>query len=164
MGKILAIDPGNEESAYAVYKDGKFVEYAKIKNETMLHIVIQFDADYIFIERIECFGMAVGKSVFETCIFIGRLIERVIDRTNSKVFTIGRRNVKMHMCGSMKAKDANIRQSVMDRFGSTRENAIGTKKNQGPLYGASKDIWSAMAIAITANESSEGLIEYAKPR
>ena len=31
---------------------------------------------------------------------------------------------KMNLCGSMKAKDSNIRQALIDRFGE-----VGTKKN-----------------------------------
>jgi len=156
--RILAIDPGNEHSAYALFEDGQFIEYAKVNNMVMRHILNQFNADKVVIERVECMGMAVGKSVFQTCEWIGRFIERA----NSEVATIGRRNVKIWMCGSMRAKDSNIRQAVMDRYGSTRQAAIGTKKNPGPLYGASKDIWSAMAIAITASESEVGLIFHAK--
>ena len=156
--RILAIDPGNKESAYALLEDGQFIEYAKVNNMAMRHILSQFNVDKIIIERVECMGMAVGKSVFQTCEWIGRFIERA----NGEVATIGRRNVKIWMCGSMRAKDSNIRQAVMDRYGSTRQAAIGTKKNPGPLYGASKDIWSAMAIAITASESIEGLVFHAK--
>ena len=164
MAKILAIDPGNEQTAYALYKGRDFIEYAIVENDVVRHIIPQFNPDIVVIERVECMGMAVGKSVFQTCEWIGRFIERAIQFTDAKVYTIGRRNVKMFMCGSMRAKDANIRQSVMDRYGSTRQAALGTKKNPGPLYGASKDIWSAMAIAITTSESSSGLVEHAKTR
>ena len=158
--RILAIDPGNEFSAYAIYDGKDFSGYEKCGNDTMLTIIEPQSCDKIVIERVECMGMAVGKSVFETCIWIGRFIDRARCTTNATVQTIGRRNVKMHMCGSMRAKDSNIRQAVMDRYASTREKAIGKKKSPGPLYGASKDIWSAMAIAITASESSDGLETY----
>jgi len=156
--KILSIDPGNEQSAYACYKNGEFLEFAIVQNETMLHIINQYDADRIIIERMECMGMAVGRSVLDTCVWIGRYIQKA----GSPVYTIGRRDVKLHMCGSVRAKDSNVRQAVMDRYGSTRQKAIGTKKNPGPLYGASKDIWSAMAIALTASESESGLEYHAK--
>jgi hypothetical protein len=158
--KVLSIDPGNVKSAYAVYRDGAFIEHDIVENPVMLHIIKQCEADYVVIERVECMGMAVGKSVFETCIWIGRFIQEALKETSAVVYTLGRRHVKMHLCGSMKAKDSNIRQAVMDRFGSTREKAIGTKKAPGPLYGASKDVWSAMAIAITASESREGLVRH----
>ncbi len=156
--KILAIDPGNVKSAYAVYRDGAFIEHDIIENPVMLHIIKQFEADCVVIERVECMGMAVGKSVFQTCEWIGRFIQEAV--SHAEVYTIGRRNVKIHLCGSMKAKDSNIRQAVMDRFGSTREKAIGTKKAPGPLYGVRKDVWSAVAIALTSSENREGLVRH----
>jgi len=60
---------------------------------------------------------------------------------------ISRRAVKLHLCGSARAKDANIRQALIDRYGGSA--AIGRKAAPGPLYGVSKDVWSALAIAVT---------------
>ncbi|MBV8782506.1 MAG: hypothetical protein JO353_14005, partial [Phycisphaerae bacterium] len=48
-----------------------------------------------------------------------------------------------------RAKDGNIRQALIDRFGPTKERAIGKKKSPGPLYGMSGDCWSALAVAVT---------------
>ena len=50
----------------------------------------------------------------------------------------------MNLCKTMKAKDSNIRQALIDRFGE-----VGTKNKQGWFYGFKKDIWSAYAIGIT---------------
>ena len=55
----------------------------------------------------------------------------------------------------MRAKDSNIRQAVMDMYGSSKEVAIGNKKKPGPLYGVVKDIWSSLAIAITHTEKAK---------
>lgn len=148
--KLLAIDPGNEQSAYVLY-DGINIEQFGILPNTLLRGYLdktacsQIQADHLAIEMIASYGMAVGKSVFETCVWIGRFIE-CWGENHSFVY---RKDVKMYLCGSMKAKDANIRQAVMDRYGSTREKAIGTKKSPGALYGVSKDVWAALAIAIT---------------
>jgi hypothetical protein len=60
----------------------------------------------------------------------------------------------MCLCGATKAKDSNIRQAIMDRYGSAREKAIGRKATPGPLYGVSKDIWAAIGVAITFDEDS----------
>ena len=54
----------------------------------------------------------------------------------------------MYLCHSMKAKDGNIRQAILDLYGG-KDVALGNKKRPGPLYGVSKDIWAALAVAIT---------------
>jgi hypothetical protein len=63
------------------------------------------------------------------------------------VVMLPRRAVKLALCGDSRAKDANIRQALIDRFGGSA--AIGRKAAPGPLYGISRDVWSALAIAVT---------------
>ena len=70
-----------------------------------------------------------------------------------------RTQVKLHICGTARAKDSNVRQALMDRYGSTRELAIGKKKTPGPLYGFSADMWSALAIALTYKEDKGRLVD-----
>ena len=55
-----------------------------------------------------------------------------------------RKDEKINLCGNMKAKDSNIRQALIDRFG-----VVGTKKNPGWFYGVSKDVWQAIAVGVT---------------
>ena len=55
-----------------------------------------------------------------------------------------RRDVKLHVCQSPRAKDANVRQALLDRFGPP-----GTKKAPGTTYGITKDTWQALAVAVT---------------
>jgi hypothetical protein len=52
----------------------------------------------------------------------------------------------------MKAKDANVRQALIDRYGGKAE-AIGTVKKQGPLYRVKSHAWQALAVAVTASET-----------
>lgn len=92
------------------------------------------------IEMIASYGMPVGKEVFETCVWIGRFIE-AYDKDYEFVY---RKDEKMNICHSMKAKDSNIRQALIDRFG-----AVGTKKNPGWFYGFKADIWQAYAVGVT---------------
>ena len=85
--------------------------------------IANVDYDVLVIEMIASYGMPVGKEVFETCVWIGRFKELAIIR-NIKVEYIYRKDEKMNLCQSMKAKDSNIRQALIDRFG-----IVGTKKN-----------------------------------
>ncbi len=98
---------------------------------------------------IASYGLAVGKEVFETCVWIGRFIECF-----KCPFTwyIYRKEEKMNLCGSMKAKDSNIRQALIDRFG-----VVGTKREKGWFYGFKKDIWSAYAVGVTFLDKQKGL-------
>lgn len=140
---ILAIDPGNIESAYCLMDKITYkpIEFAKIDNTSMLFKIKELKYEKIIIEMIASYGMAVGASVFDTCVWIGRFIQA---RNCPEFEYIYRREEKMNLCYSMKAKDSNIRQALIDRFGE-----VGTKKNQGWFYGFKKDIWSAYAVGTT---------------
>lgn len=156
--KILAIDPGNEQSAYMYFEDGKIVEFSIMPNSNMLHIIPQFGrAEHLAIEMVASYGMAVGKTVFETCLWIGRFTQRWVEVHGEETWTkVYRKDVKMHLCNSMRAKDANIRQALLDRYPATgggKTPQIGTKKEPGPLYGVSKDVWAALGVAITYAET-----------
>lgn len=152
---ILAIDPGNEQSAWVLYdnKNKMPVDFAKEENNIILEKLpdLREKTDNLVIEMIGSYGMPVGRTVFETCVWIGRYIQSW-EAIGGRYTHIYRKDVKMHLCHTMRAKDSNIRQAIMDRYGSDRKIAIGTKKNQGPLYGCKKDIWAAMGVAITYSE------------
>lgn len=94
-----------------------------MQNEILVKPVANADFDTLVIEMIASYGMPVGKEVFDTCVWIGRFKQIAIMR-NIKVEYIYRKDEKMNICHSMKAKDSNIRQALIDRFGE-----VGTKKN-----------------------------------
>jgi Holliday junction resolvasome RuvABC endonuclease subunit len=145
MGKVLmAIDPGTSESAFVVMdtEDYRIVDKGKIENDALMALIKTGYFDMMAIEAMQSFGMGVGQSVFETAYFIGALMQAAKD-LGSKVYRVYRTDVKMHHCHTTRAKDGNIRQALIDRFGEP-----GTKKAQGKTYGISKDIWSALAIAV----------------
>jgi len=158
--KIFAIDPGTTQSAWVLYADGKPKAFGIEDNSLLAARISCFHPtsshpDIILIEMIASYGMAVGASVFETCVWIGRFMQAIqMDIRCERVF---RKDVKMHLCNSTRAKDANIRQAVMDRYGSSREVAIGKKKSPGPLYGVSKDVWAALSIAIYWDEKNRNI-------
>ena len=152
--RILAIDPGNIESAFVIYDNGEIIDKGKVKNQEMLYEIDDLtglNVKHLAIEMIASYGMPVGETVFETCLWTGRFIERW-DGYYTKIKRI---QVKSHLCHSGKAKDANIRQAIIDRYpaiGGGKIPQIGTKSKPGALYGVSKDIWAALAVAITFDE------------
>jgi hypothetical protein len=148
---ILAIDPGCTESAYVILnKDLRPVGFGKKDNHDLLmdiQVISEFQEDkhHFVIEMVASYGMPVGGEVFETVFWIGRFWEAAYgckDRT--KVY---RKDEKINLCNSMKAKDSNIRQALIDRFG-----LVGTKANKGWFYGVSKDVWSAVAVGVTYHD------------
>jgi hypothetical protein len=144
---ILAIDPGNEKSAYVSYDcaDGKIFQFGIADNQHIRGILRTSFFDDVVIEMIASYGMPVGATVFETCLWIGRFIEMVAPRKHTLVY---RKDIKLHLCGTPRAKDGNIRQALIDKIGPQ-----GVKKKPGPTYGISKDVWSALAVAIYYKES-----------
>lgn len=147
--RVLAIDPGPRKSAYCFVENGWPHAGDICGNEELKWRNASEDqsAVTLVIERMACFGMPVGQEVFDTVFNYGRLVESWESRGGSWAF-LTRGEVKMHICKSMRAKDANIRQALLDRFGG-KEKAIGKKKNPGPLYGFRADMWSALAIGLT---------------
>lgn len=150
--KILAIDPGTTDSAYVVLdSDLRPTMFGKIPNGVLLQSVYNgdFHANMAAIEMIASYGMAVGREVFETCVWIGRFTE-AIERQEMSVQYIYRKDEKLNLCGSVKAKDSNIRQALIDRFARHDfKNGKGNKSNPDWFYGFSKDVWAAMAVATT---------------
>ena len=149
--RILGIDPGTTKSGWVMF-DGEHVEECGVSVNKELLEKIQWNKDTpLAIEMIASYGMPVGREVFETCVWIGRFVQAAY--SPDKVQLIYRKDVKLHLCGTPKAKDANIRQAVIDLFPKTGDGAIpqiGTKKKRGPLYGVSTHVWPALAVAITA--------------
>jgi len=146
--RILAIDPGNTESGYALIDSITWKPYdaGKITNFYLRDKLMDGGYDYVAIEMIASYGMAVGKEVFETCVWIGRFLE--VAQT-SDVNLVYRKEVKLHLCHSTKAKDSNITQALIDRFASGVSNhGKGTKAAPGWFYGFKADIWQAYALAV----------------
>ena len=159
---ILAIDPGPERSAWCRFDSHQqlVAAHGYDANDAMLELFIdwQFEIEFdrLAIEWVESYGMAVGKDVFQTVRWIGRF-EQAWYRT--PVELVPRKAVKITLCNSMKAKDGNIRQALIDRFPATgggKIPQIGLKASPGPLYGVSSHVWSALAVAVTAAERLKG--------
>lgn len=158
---MLAVDPGPTQSAWIAWNDGQIVGMEIELNQELRQRLMWphtwLDAGHpLVIEWIESYGMAIGKDVFETVYWIGRFTEAAGESVR-----IPRREVKMHLCGNNRATDANIRQALIDRFGGSegRKVAVGTKRDKGPLYGVRKDLWAALALAVTYEDINKGAFE-----
>lgn len=153
---IIAIDPGPIQSAYVVTNGRVVFEHGKVENEFVLALIADAGGRWPTLgaavcERIRCMGMAVGATTLETAEWCGRFQQQWLryDETPlDRWHWVTRNEEKLHLCGSPRAKDANIRQALLDRFGG-KDKAIGTKKAKGPLWGIAGDCWSALAVALT---------------
>lgn len=162
--RILAIDPGNEESGYAVIEssDCRPLAIGKKENHTFRAMIGdgQFsNIDTVSIEMIGHYGkgMPAGKTVFDTCIWIGRFLELFdVGPVGPGVELVLRATIKAHICGSTAAKDSNISQALIDRFASgVRNRGKGTKSEPGWFFGFRADIWQAYALAVfTADKTA----------
>lgn len=145
---VLGLDPGPMESAYIQWDsiNRRILAAEILENVTLRNMLdVRFAADEFAIEMVACYGMAVGKEVFETCVWIGRFY----DRCQRDPRLVYRRDIKMHHCGSARAKDANIRQALIDKYG-----APGTKKAPGITYGLKSHLWAAFALATFISETA----------
>lgn len=141
--QVIAIDPGNTQSAVLMWNGESVLKSTILPNHEVLSLLREekHSQTILAIEMVESFGMAVGKEVFETVYWIGRFVQLWDPYRYDR---IGRKEIKLHLCQSVRAKDANIRQALIDRFG-----IVGTKKNRGKLYGVKSHLWSALAVAVT---------------
>lgn len=157
---ILAIDPGNVESGVVIVEEDtlKPVFSGKVDNVKLRWYI---DSGYgyfpainkIAIEMIASYGMSVGQTVFDTCVWIGRFKEICIKKYQEVPQFIYRKDEKMNICQSMKANDTTIKTALVDRFAPGEKNyGKGTKKEPGWFYGFKKDIWAAYAVAVTYHD------------
>lgn len=108
MNSVLAIDPGTAQSGWCILQEGRVMESGVMPNADMLIRVQQWPAQRLCIEMIASYGMPVGREVFETCVWIGRFTQAW--REPAVVELVYRKDVKIHLCGTTKAKDPNLRR------------------------------------------------------
>lgn len=170
----IGIDPGTDKSGIvSLFPDSEKVEFPGVVEngemisacEEIVHAAaVRFPAGvpvHVGVEMIASYGMPVGQSVFETLLWIGHFITKfpalAAPVRIKKVFRI---QVKSHLCHSAKAKDANVRQALIDLFPATgggKIPQIGTKSERGPLYGVSSHAWAALGVAVTARDTWDSL-------
>ena len=141
---IIGIDPGTYHSACVQYdeRSGRVIAAdPQVENGMVFDWLA--GPGHVACEWIESQGMAVGKETFATVWWIGRFFEA----SGHRMQLVPRREVKLHLCGSMRAKDPNIRQALIDKLGPP-----GRKASPGPTYGLASHAWQALAVAVTYAE------------
>jgi hypothetical protein len=149
---ILAIDPGTTESAAVVWSVAgqNLLECTKVSNRHLLMNMVYYlnvnSVDVVVIEKVESYGMPVGREIFETVLWSGIFNQAARSAGHSPIYHVPRRAVKLELCGTSKAKDANIRQAIIDLYGP-----VPKKSQDNAHYGLfkpSKDTWQAWALAV----------------
>jgi len=129
----LAIDPGNERSAYVVLDGSRLLDRGIAANAAVLDLVGRrvgrwsagARPNHLAIEMIASYGMPVGREVFDTCVWIGRFVQ-AWKGPHTYVY---RREVKLHLCGHTRAKDGNVRAALINgrRSASPSRTATGQR-------------------------------------
>lgn len=150
---ILAVDPGPEQSAWLVYDTvTKRPKYFGILDNSDIIDLLAYEgkgfnlSTVLVIETMQTFGMKhIFQVVIDTAIWIGRFLQA----WNRPSKQIKNTKVRLCICHNVRANSSNIRSALIDRFGGSKEAAIGTKKKKGPLWGIKTHLWSALALAVT---------------
>jgi Holliday junction resolvasome RuvABC endonuclease subunit len=140
----LGIDPGSEQTAYAYINDDyEVIEADKLDNNKFFDYLRNFpwENPEIAVESIQSYGMAVGKTIFETCYVIGRIIE-ICEQKNYIYRLYPRPEYARAVCGTMKANDTVVRRAIINRFGGDR------KGEPLHLLKGNSDKRSAFAVAV----------------
>ena len=163
---VLFIDPGSEQSGWVLYDvvGQGIMHHGLSQNDNVRKVLYEerscqhIGYEHIVIEVPQPRGQMMTTQLVTTIIWIGRFIEA----WRGEWEAMDRAVVKMHLCGRTTAKDSNVRQALIDRFpqtGGGKTPSIGTKKQPGPLYGVKKDIWSALAMAVTwVDQNNAGVL------
>lgn len=159
--KILAIDPGTFKSGYVVYDPvmNKVCGFGIEDNESMEMLIEDISSSEGWCFAYEMVGhygtgMSVGKTVFETCIWIGRFERAWGYKANT--YRILNREIRIALCGNARAKEKNVHLAAKERFepyGGGSDPYKGVKAQPGPLFGMKSHEFSALAVALTFNET-----------
>jgi hypothetical protein len=148
---ILGIDQGSEESGVMVVSfvtetDFETIHRGKLQNLELLRVINSLNEQHdvsLCIEKIQSFGMPVGKTTLDSCIWAGRFIQCFLDSGGMYFIEVGRKRITSHFNKSGKGNDSTIRQALIDRFEPSLEPG---KRPCGILKGVSGDEWSALAL------------------
>lgn len=170
MGNLLAIDPGNKESAFCVIRPwsdryGPYApeRYDKLPNKELADRLLWEEIDYrdVVIEKAICRKWA-GKEVSDTATWAGvfaGICKGVAHNDFGNVYLISRSKVRWFICGGRKANDSIIIDRLINRFipglyqrlerKEITRNAMLDLAKKGFFRDFHSDIWQAYALGVT---------------
>lgn len=141
--RTVGIDPGPTQSALVLLEGNEVKDKGIFCNHDALQwlrdTLSQYGVCDVAIEFIQSYGMPVGSEVFKTCLWAGRFVQ-VAEECGATVRLYSRPKIKAYVTRQAHAKDSDVRQSLMLRYG-------GTKKLEA-LCGFKTHLWSALAVAV----------------
>ena len=144
---IFAIDPGTTETGYIILGE-EIMDMGKRENVHVENLLfskrVQAMHPHVVVEMVKSYGMPVGDTTFRTVWWLGRFA-LACDQMGYYYHEVTRNEVKNYLCHSSRASDSNIRQALIDRYEPDLE---ARKRPKGFLKGVSKDMWSALAVAV----------------
>ena len=166
---ILGIDPGTERSAYVIWDGQNIHEKDWIPNHRLIDMIHNGfpGVEHVVIEMVEARGMPIGKETIDTIVWIGRFYEAVIG-SFLPVKLVYRRDIKVHLCGSARAKPGNLSRVLKDRFGEPytyeivgqfgkKGQAVKAKRVRvpGTLDGMNDHTWAALEVAVYFSDTQK---------
>jgi len=148
---VLGIDPGPEISGLAAISGRVPVAAAVDTNDRALLWIAGLPAGALVAVEVPepRYGVPIGRETLDTCVWAGRFVQAAVGRGLVwSALTPSR--IRLLLCGTPRARLAEVRQALIDRYGPTRRQAIGTRAAPGPLYGVHRHAWAALAVAVVA--------------
>ena len=145
----IGLDPGTTKTGWVVFdpKEERVLHAGHEPNEFVISLLECGGlGDKVIMECFAAQGMPLGESSIETVRWEGRFMERA----RTEVCRISRREIKLLICNSSRAKDSNVRQALVDLYAYGYSNhGYGTVKEPSPLRclkGTGSHGFSALAV------------------
>jgi hypothetical protein len=153
--RILAIDPGQKESAWVLMKNLS-IHSCNIEDNEAIRKALDFDEweqDIVALEYVVAYGRS-GKEVSDTAFEAGRLVQ-----ASRSAFTgITRSKVRGHLCRG-RGSDSKVIEKLIERFTPdvfakwvnnelTRNKMINAAREKY-FHEFRADIWQAYALGVT---------------
>ena len=150
---LLGLDPGPDHSGLVVYdcNNAPYVvtAQARVRWPDMRTLIRSIEPDIVVCERTTAGPPSI--SVVRTTEVVGRVME-FCESINQRFELLPRRDVLSALGVSARgAKDAIVRQALIELHGGSQAAALGDKRAPGPLYGVTSHAWSALALCVTFN-------------